>query len=340
MVSTWGDNNGILTRSLEPNEDQPSSAKTIKFDGRGKILSVAFLVDGKHIASSGVEGKIRRWRVEDGMEAGTPMDAGGLVCNFAVSRDGKWIVSEVWQSVQVWNADDGKKVTQFNGHHGSIFAVDVSPDSMKFASGSNDCTACVWSLPTGQQLLGPWKHDGFVIAVKFSPNGHFIATATSRHSISVYDGRDGDLVFNIPIKVIYSHNHSLAWSSNSKQLFAVSSGKIICLDASTGATLSQWSIHGDQRNRIALASDGTFIAASSGSSVSFWDATTHEQIGSIIQHTDEVKCMAISANYDIAIGGGNEIALCSFRNILSFSYRNHVSTFTSRTRLVVQRTIP
>ena len=329
----------MLTRSLETNEDQPSSTKTIKFDGRGKILSVAFLVDGKHIASSGVEGKIRRWRVEDGTEAGTPMDAGDLVCNFAVSRDGKWIVSEVWQSVQVWNADDGKKVTEFRGHHGSIYAVDVSPDSTKFASGSYDDTACVWSLPTGQRLLGPWKHDDAVFAVKFSPNGRFIATATSR-SISVYDGRDGNLVFNIPTRVTFSNNHSLAWSSNSKQLFAVSSGKIICLDASTSATLSQWSIHGDESNRIALASDGAFIAASSGSSVSFWDATTHKQIGSIIQHTDEVRCMAISANYDIAIGGGNEIALCSFRNILSFSYRNHVSTFTSRTRVVVQRTIP
>ena len=179
MVSTWGDNNRMLTRSLETNEDQSSSTKTIEFDGRGKILSVAFLVDGKHIASSGVEGKIRRWRVEDGTEAGTPMDAGDLVCNFAVSRDGKWIVSEVWQSVQVWNADDGKKVTEFRGHHGSIYAVDVSPDSTKFASGSYDDTACVWSLPTGQRLLGPWKHDDAVFAVKFSPNGRFIATATS-----------------------------------------------------------------------------------------------------------------------------------------------------------------
>ena len=125
------------------------------------------------------------------------------------------------------------------------------------------------------------------------------------------DGRDGNLVFNVPIVVAHSFNCSLAWSSNSKQLFAVSSGKIVCLDASTGATVSQWSIHGDEYNCIALASDGAFIAASSGSSVSFWDATTHEQIGSVIQHTGRVECMAISTNYDIAIGGGNKITLGS-----------------------------
>ena len=326
--------NGILTKSLESSEVQPSSAKAIEIDGRGNIRSVAFLVNGKHVVSGGNEGKIRRWRVEDGMEVGTPMDAGDWVFSIAVSRDGRWIVSGTVGLVQVWNADDGKKVTQFQGHRSGVCAVDVSPDSTKIASGSNDWTACVWSLSTGQRLLGPWKHNGVAFAVKFSHDGRFIVTAT-RGSISVYDGRDGNLVFNIPIKVIYSHNHSLALSNNSKQLFALSSGKIICLDASTGATLSQWSIHGDKHNHIALASDGAFIAASSGSSGSFWDATTHEQIGSVVQHTDEVECMAISADYDIAIGGGNKITLCNFRNILPFFYSSYVSTFTSRTRLVV-----
>ena len=74
-------------------------------DGRGRIWSVAFLVDGKHVVSGDKEGKIRRWRVEDGIEVGAPMDAGSCVCNIAVSRDGKWITGGRWQSVQVWNAD-------------------------------------------------------------------------------------------------------------------------------------------------------------------------------------------------------------------------------------------
>ena len=245
MVSTWETMNGILTRSVEWSEDQPSSAKTIEFDSRGNIFSVAFLVDGRHIVSGGKEGRIRRWRVEDGMEAGTLMDAGSTVYDIAVSRDGKWIVSGTESGrVQVWNADDGKKVTEFRRHHGSIYAVDVSPDSTKIASGSFDKTACVWSLSTDKRLLGPWKHNQPVFAVKFSPDGRFIATATG-NSISVYDGRDGNLVVTVSIEVAFSRNQSLAWSSNSKQLFAVSSGKIICLDASTGATLSQWSPHGD-----------------------------------------------------------------------------------------------
>ena len=331
--------NGILTRSLESSEVQPSSAKTIQVDGQDDILSVVLLVDGKHVVGGDREGKIRRWRVEDGMEVGAPMDAGSIVFNTAVSRDGRWIVSGTVRSVQVWSVESGKKVTVIKGHSNWVQAVDVSPDSTRIVSGSGDRTACVWSLSTGQRLLGPWKHDDWVSAVKFSPDGHFIATATGT-SVLIYDSRDGNLVVNVPIEVSFSLNHSLAWSNNSKRLFAVSSGKIVCLDASIGATLSQWSIHGDEYTRIALASDGAFIAASSGSSVSFWDATTHEQIGSVIQHTARAGCMAISANYDIVIGGGNKLTLRSLCNVLPFSYCNHVSTFTFRIRLVVQRTIP
>ena len=331
--------NGILTRSLESSEVPPSSAKTIKIDGRGSILSVAFLVDGEHVVSGDEEGKIRRWRVEDGMEAGTPMVAGSWVCNIAVSRDGRWIVSGTQAgSVQVWNAESRKKVSEFKGHSGAVYAVDVSPDSTRITSGSSDHTVCIWSLSTGQRLLGPWKHDHIVFgvfAVKFSPDGRFVATATQKF-IRIYDGHDGNIVINVTINVSFSPNCSLAWSSNSKHLFAVSPGNITCLDASTGATLSQWSIHGAERNHIALASDGAFIAASSGSSVSFWDVTTRKQIGSVIEHTGKVESMAISTNNDIIIGGGNKIILGSLCNILPSSYCDTVSTFESRTRFAAQ----
>ena len=293
------------------------------------MWSVAFLVDGKHVVSGNYEGRIRRWRVEDGMEVGTPMDAGSIVSNIAVSRDGKWIVSGTGRGqVQVWSEESGKKVSEVNAHSDWVNALDVSPDSTKIASGSGDGTVCVWSLSTGQQLFGLWKHDSRVCAVKFSPDGRFIATATET-VFRIYNGRDGNLVVDVPIKVSFSLNHSLAWSSNSKQLFVVSSGKIVCLDASIGATLSQWFIHGDECNRIALANDDAFIAASSDSSVSFWDATTYEQIGPVIEHASIVDCMAISTNNDIVIGSDATSTLRSLCSILPFSC-NHVSTFTSR----------
>ncbi|KAH0825676.1 WD40-repeat-containing domain protein, partial [Lanmaoa asiatica] len=266
-------------------------------------------------------GKIRRWRMEDGKEVGIPMDAGDPIWNIAVSLDGKWVVSGTMNGkVTVWNAKSHEKATEFKGHSDRVFA-DVSPDGTIFATGSHDKTAGVWSLSTGQRLLGPWKHEDRVVTVKFSPDGRLIATAAwSCDSVRIYDSQNGDFLVDFAAQVSSSWNQCLAWASNSEQLFTLSrEGYIKCFDVSMGMTLSQWSIV-KYPECIALASNETFMAVSSKSSVSFWDTTTHKQIGYVIEHPDCVVSMAISVNHVLAMGRGNTISLRSLRDILPSHY--------------------
>lgn len=340
MVSTCGRlfESAMLTKFLllgESSGSRPSSssvhqaqAKVIRFDDAVEIWSTAFSADGKHVVTGGDEGVIRFWQIEDGVEADTPrpMDTEDPICNVAVSRDERWIVcGTVKGLLQIWDTMENGGDETFQAHTGCVNAVDVSPDSTRIASGSSDKTAYVWSLSTDEQLLGPWKHDSSVVAVKFSPNGRFIATAARAlscyhaNAVRVYDGsRDNHLLFDVPVKVISSSNQSLAWSSNSKQLFALSyNSKIYCLDLST-RRVSEWRIHSNSPGCIALASNDAFIAASSTSSVSFWDTTTRNQIGSVKMYG--VKSVAISANYDIAIGSNKEIRLFRLSDILPSSY--------------------
>ena len=307
-----------------------NEAKPIEIVGWHEIYSVAFLGEGKHIVSGGKEGKIRRWRTEDGNEVETPMDARSQVSNIAVSRDGKWIVSgAVSGELTVWDSESHKEVVRWQGHSEVVVAVDISLDGTRIATGSGDFTACVWSLTTVQRLLGPLEHNANLIAAKFSPDGRLIATATWRSSVWVYDIQNGRILVDVPIEVANHRNQSLVWVSNSKYLFALSrDGKISYLGVSTGSTLFSWPIHSNIDNQpgcIALANNGTFIAASAGSSVSFWDTTTHKQIGSTINHTTEVMVMAISVNDDLAIGGGKVITLRNKRDMLPSSYHKDVS---------------
>ena len=312
-------------KTLESSGTRPSSSdahqKMVEIDGQDIIWSVAFLVDGRHVVGGGLESKIRRWRVDDGVEEeGTPMDAGEWVCDIAVSQDGKWIVCGTWTGeVRVWNAETHERVTKFTAHSNRVRAVDVSSDSTKIATGSNSGIACVWSLSTGEQLLDLLEHGQYVSAVKFSPHRHLIATG-SNDSVRIYDSQDGCLFVDVPIGVISSSSQSLAWSSNGVQLFVLSSDDHIhCLDTSTGTTLSQWPVHGNDSMCIALASNDAFIAAAFRSSISFWDTTTYNQIGSI-QHTADIGCMAISANYELVISSDEKISLCNLSNILPSSY--------------------
>jgi WD40 repeat protein len=305
------------------------------------IWSVAFLVDGKHIVGGGTEGKIRRWRVEDGKEVGTPMATGNGVCNIAVSRDGRWVVGGTSEGeVTVWNAESHSQVPTFAGHcHRSwVRAVDVSPDATKIATGSEDKTVCVWGLSTGRRLLDPFKHDHCVAAVKFSPDGRLIATVTATtaalsSSVRVWDSQNGRLSVEFPMRVNSLLNQSLAWASDNKQLFVLSrDGNIHCLDVSTRTTLSRWSIErSGNAECIALGSNGTFIAASALSSVSFWDTTTHRKIDCVVHQTAVISSMAISSNYDLVTAGGNKISVRNLRDVLPSPYCDDVSVFASNT---------
>ena len=281
----------------------------IEIDCENAIWTVRFLADGEHIVSGGIKGKIQCWRVSDGKEVGEPMDAGRAVYSIAVSQDGKWIVSGLsGGKVVVWNAETREKVNEFQGHDDETRVVDISPDGTKMASGADDWTVCVWSLPTGQRLLGPLEHDEFVIAVNFSPDGRLIATAAHfRYSVRVYDSQDGKLLVEFPLQDNLANRESLTWASDSKQFFTLSrDGNIYCLDVSTKAMVSKWAIHSNTDPIcISLSSNGSFIAASNSSSISFWDTTTHNQIGPLIQYPERFLSMALSGNYNIVTASVN-----------------------------------
>ena len=308
--------------------------RVIEIDDQENIYSVSFLVDGKRIVGGGRRGKIRCWRVEDGREVGTPMDAGSAVCSVAVSRDGKWVVSGTESGwVTVWNAESHSKATRFKGHRNAVRAVDVSPDGTQIATGSEDKTVCVWSLSTGKRLLDLSQHADSVVAVRFSPDGRLIVIATRVTSIRIYDSQNGRLIVVSPIKVNSASNQSFAWASDNKQLFVSSRDSIIhCFDVFNGRTLCQWptDCRGNASAQcIALASNGTFIATSTLSSLSFWDTTTHEKINCVINHAPLITTMALSSNNDLVTAGGNEITIHDLHNVLPSSYCDDVSAFAS-----------
>lgn len=95
---------------------------------------------------------------ENGVEVGTPMDAGSSFC-LQHRRDG--VSGTDSGDVTVWNEKtrSHKKVT----YSSWVRAVDVSLDGTRITTGSDDKTACVRSLSTGERMLDPLKHDSYVV---------------------------------------------------------------------------------------------------------------------------------------------------------------------------------
>ena len=260
------------------------------------------------------------------------MEAGGYLLNVAFSKDGELIACGRSNGrAEVWDIKTHKKVVEATVGAARVFGVDVSPEVTRFVTGSGRDVA-VWSILTGQRLLGPFQHSDFIAAVKFSPSGDRIATATWEHnSIRLYDSSSGQLLVDIPDRVSSPYNTSLAWSNDGGQLFVASyAGKIKCFHVS-GSFLSwmDWDIQTDNRPvSIALASNGKFIAAASSRFVSFWDTETHSQIGPVIEQSERVWTVALSSNgYLASAGDDKKIIIRSLKNILPRSYCvNHTDT--------------
>ena len=224
-----------------------------------------------------------------------------LVVAISVSRDQKWVVCGMWSGASVWDAELREKVIHVEGGN-NVRAVDVSPDSTRFATGTDNSGASIWSITNGERLVGPLKHDGRVTGIRFSPDGEYIATTCKGGSVRIFEShRTGDEVVNI--KTIASSPGPatpLAWSNDSQQILVASDDKQIkSFDVSTGSQLAESQIlnHRDGNanvKSIALATNGSFIVTYSGRTIFSLDASTLTRIDPVIDDSEGVTSITVS----------------------------------------------
>ena len=303
----------------------------------GPVYAVAFHPDGMHLLGGDRDG-IRRWRLADGQEVGR--QTGKAVYAISVSSDGNWIVCGTSYGANVWDGEPRESIINVEGTNG-VAAVDVSPDSTRFATGTGipDNKVSIWSITTGQRLVGPLQHADRVTGIKFSPDGEHIASASRLHAIRIFNSHNGDELVRINSVVSeWFPITPLAWSSDSERVFsACRDNKIRAFD-STGLQLTESLILGDLSRMgdnvysIALAVNGKFIATVAQLSISFLDTSTLQQIGPVIEGSNlsEIRSIAISTDSSYLATGQRDgkIVIQDLSYILSDSYGPfHVSDF-------------
>jgi tricorn protease-like protein len=288
----------------------------------GTIWSVAFDADGMQLLSGKDDG-VQGWRVADGQDVGNRMPMN--VYAISVSRDGKWIVCGTGRGAIVWDAKTHEKTIEVGGTN-TVSAVDISPESTRFATGTGegDFEASIWNIITGERLVGPIQHDNAITGIKFSPHGEHFATA-NKASIRVFDSRNGDQGISIKADLHpqFPSTH-LTWSNSGQQIFAACSDrKIKSFDVSTGSQLAESQVHGnDNIVSIALAANGKFLATFTDRSISFCDTSTLTQIGPVIEDSQIIYSIALSPDCSYLATGGSDgnITIRNLNNILPDSY--------------------
>ena len=265
-----------------------------------EVYAVTFSANGEYLLSGG-QGRVQVWQVKDGTQVAT-MDPAECVLCLAVSNDGRWIAAgTLLGDVLVWDAETYEQVFTHGEDSRDILGVDFSPDSTRLVSASDNCTASIWDVPTRKRVHTLDHKHGPVCGAKYSPHGDRIATA-SFNSIRVWDSRNGRLLGDINVGVTPLYNSGLLWSNNN--LFAISGSKIKQLNASTELVVSEWSVpDSGYRSCIALSKHGEFITYSANHTVTFWDTSSHTQLGHIQLHPQDICSTALSPGDGlIAIG--------------------------------------
>lgn len=138
----------------------------VNFDANDDaVYSLAYSANEGVIISGSADNAVRTWRV-------TPAGDGEEV---AVGRD----------SLEM----TGALVREYNRHQGAVYSVDTAlvlprratNQTAMIASGSADTSVIIWNLRSGNRYSTFDESNDAIYAVKFSPNGEFIAAG----------GRDG-----------------------------------------------------------------------------------------------------------------------------------------------------
>jgi WD40 repeat protein len=155
------------------------------------IHSLAFLDDGRILASAGEEQIVTLWEVDTGRElAGHLVGHAGGIQSLAPSPDGRALASGSRDgTVIVWDVADPAHPSlrrKLEGNAGAVWTVAYAPDGKTIASGHEDGTVKLWDPSTGRECCTLVGHTGQVGSLAFSPDGSVLATGDGGGTIRLW----------------------------------------------------------------------------------------------------------------------------------------------------------
>lgn len=239
-------------------------------------LCLGWSPDGKRLATGGQDGKARIWDAATG-EAVAELEArGGWVEHLAWS--GEVLLTAAGKHLRVWNPD-GTLLHAPELHPSTISGLQCQ------AAGPGVATSCYGGVRlwlegvAGQERLFDWK--GSLIALRWSPNGRFIACGCQDASVHIWfidSGKDLEMS-GYPGKV-----KALAWDRKSRYLATGAGADLVVWDFfGTGPRGSKPLIlaaHQGLITDLAFQHDGRIIATGSeDGAVLFWSVERQRPLG-------------------------------------------------------------
>jgi WD40 repeat protein/tRNA A-37 threonylcarbamoyl transferase component Bud32 len=240
------------------------------FEGHeDSVLTVAFSLDGAHIASGDARGVVKVWDRRTTREVLTLPSHTGAVATVAYSPDATCLASGGADGVvRVWDAGTGETLARFAAHAGGVTGLAFHPILPANAGQAAGGRRPTWSLAsTGKgktshgelriweaasgKALGGRSHEDLITAVAYSPDGKCLATADPHGNVTGHDAATLE-----PVRTYFSYKRL------TEQVFP-------------------WP------NSVAFSADGIWVAAASPTGlVRVWDVATAQECFSTLTAND------------------------------------------------------
>ena len=189
--------------------------------------------------------------------------------------------------------------------------ADFTMDGLRVVTVSDDNTARILDVRTGEPLGNPLQHAGRITFVRFSPDARQVLTASEDKTAQLWNVADNQRV--IPPLIHSAGVNHAEWSADGLRIATASEDQTARVwDAHTGGPITKPLQHGISVKSTQFSRDGQQIASvAADNSVLVWSIDSEQRESPLLKHDDEVDSIRFSSEgkYLLTLSAGGKLRL-------------------------------